>query len=67
MNRVEITPVPSGKKLTVEAGTRLREALAADEVEFACDGQGECGSCRVQVIEGILPVAPARCGDFKPR
>ena len=66
MTKVEIALTPSGKKLAVEIGSRLRTALAPCDVEFACDGQSECGSCRVQVLEGVLPVTPQDVDVFRP-
>ena len=58
MNEIKIELSPSGAVLVVKAGSQLRDVLAPEYAEFACDGQSQCGSCRVQLIEGSLPVTP---------
>ncbi|MGA3083141.1 MAG: ASKHA domain-containing protein, partial [Terracidiphilus sp.] len=46
--------------LSVEAellrGTSLASTLQELGVEFPCGGTGLCGSCRVRVLEGALPI-----------
>ena len=55
-----ITLVNEGKTLTVEQGTNLRKALLKNGVSpyvgkdkiLNCLGNGLCGTCRVEVVEG---------------
>jgi len=49
-----ITLSPAGRRLTVEAGTRLQDVLFAEGVEFPCGGRGRCRGCRVRVLQGRL-------------
>jgi uncharacterized 2Fe-2S/4Fe-4S cluster protein (DUF4445 family) len=63
---VQIDLAPSGTSLQVETGSRLRGILGPYEVEFACDGTSLCGSCRVQVLEGSLPVTEQDAEIFRP-
>lgn len=53
---VQIELRPLGRTIEVERGTALRDVLYAHGVEFPCGGRGHCGCCRVQVLEGALPV-----------
>ncbi|MDO4573615.1 MAG: NADH:ubiquinone reductase (Na(+)-transporting) subunit F [Planctomycetia bacterium] len=51
--KIEINDDPS-KTLTVPAGGKLLQTLASQKifVASACGGQGTCGQCRLQVLEG---------------
>ncbi|MBN2713389.1 MAG: 2Fe-2S iron-sulfur cluster binding domain-containing protein, partial [Planctomycetes bacterium] len=55
MPHVEIRP--SGKSITVPAGTNLLEAChrAGVGISASCGGKGLCGKCRVRIIEGSVP------------
>ena len=54
--------------LSVEAemprGASLTSALQELGVEFPCGGTGICGSCRVRVLEGVLPVTALDRSSF---
>jgi uncharacterized 2Fe-2S/4Fe-4S cluster protein (DUF4445 family) len=52
---VKIVLQPTGKILHVPWGTPLADVLFAEGVEFPCGGHGLCRSCRVRVLEGVLP------------
>lgn len=45
---------PSGREVSVPAGTTLLEAtrLAGLPIGSSCDGRGICGWCRLRVLEG---------------
>ncbi len=66
MRKLQIDLVPSGAVIQVEAGSRLRDILAPYDVEFACDGVSQCGSCRVQVLEGVLPITAQDSEVLRP-
>jgi uncharacterized 2Fe-2S/4Fe-4S cluster protein (DUF4445 family) len=51
---VRIRIEPRGLVLEVPRGAELADSLAAEGVELPCGGRGECGGCRVRVIEGEL-------------
>ncbi|MDP7571380.1 MAG: 2Fe-2S iron-sulfur cluster-binding protein, partial [Myxococcota bacterium] len=53
---VRIDLHPLGRSIQVERGTSLRDVLYAYGVEFPCGGQGRCRRCRVQLLEGTLPI-----------
>jgi uncharacterized 2Fe-2S/4Fe-4S cluster protein (DUF4445 family) len=54
MSRVRIRVEPRGIVLDVPRGAELADPLAAEGVELPCGGRGECGGCRVRVLEGDL-------------
>lgn len=61
----EIKILPHGIRITVQQGKTLSEALhqAGIPLEAACGGQGTCGRCAVEILEG-------RCewpGSDRPR
>ena len=43
---------PLGVEIDAEAGASLRALLAPYGVEFPCGGSGDCGGCRVRVVDG---------------
>ncbi len=45
---------PLGKELAVNHGTRLIDVLHPYGVEFPCGGKGNCGKCKVKVLEGDI-------------
>ena len=49
-----ITIMPSGKTVTVEPGVSLLEAIlaAGERITHKCDGNVDCGTCHVFVVEG---------------
>lgn len=49
---------PIGRTVTVNRGTPLIDILHEFGVEFPCGGKGTCGSCRVKLLAGELPVDP---------
>ncbi len=53
-SKAKILLVPSGKLLTVNAGTPLTDVLHEYGVEFPCGGKGTCGRCRVKLLQGNL-------------
>jgi uncharacterized 2Fe-2S/4Fe-4S cluster protein (DUF4445 family) len=57
MSRVRIRIEPRGLVLEVPRGAELGDSLAAEGVELPCGGRGECGGCRVRVLEGSLAAA----------
>ena len=62
---VKIT-INEEKELTVHPGSSLLTTLANNNVFLpsACGGQGTCGQCRVQVVEGGGSILPTETGFF---
>ena len=59
MNKtVAINLQPIGKTVTVNRGTPLIDVLHEFGVEFPCGGKGICGSCKIKLLKGELPVDP---------
>jgi len=56
---VRIKLQPLGRSIEVERGMSLRDVLYAFGVEFPCGGQGRCKRCRVQLLQGSLPIGEA--------
>jgi uncharacterized 2Fe-2S/4Fe-4S cluster protein (DUF4445 family) len=54
MTPVRLRIEPQGLVLEVPRGAELADRLAAEGVELPCGGRGECGGCRVRVVEGEL-------------
>ncbi len=54
------------KKVKVQPGTSLLSTLAANNIFLpsACGGQGTCGMCKVQVLEGGGEILPTETGFF---
>jgi uncharacterized 2Fe-2S/4Fe-4S cluster protein (DUF4445 family) len=57
MSHVRIRIEPRGLVLEVPLGADLGDFLAAEGVELPCGGRGECGGCRVRVLEGEIAIA----------
>ncbi len=51
---IKISILPSGKETTAQAGEVLSDVLqrAGIPLEAACGGEGICGRCAVQIVEG---------------
>jgi 2Fe-2S ferredoxin len=49
-----LTILPSGKTVVVEAGASLLETIlaAGERISHTCDGNVDCGTCHVFVHEG---------------
>ncbi len=54
--------IPSGKRLAVDAGTLLSDACRAAgfALPAPCGGKGVCGKCRVQILQGDVPVTQSQ-------
>ena len=57
-----VTILPSNKTVTVEAGTRLIDAIlaAGESIAQKCEGKGECDTCHVFVHEGRKSLSKAQ-------
>ncbi len=53
---IHIRLVPLGADLRVNVDTPLHDILFQHGVEFPCGGEGHCKGCRVQILEGTLPI-----------
>jgi uncharacterized 2Fe-2S/4Fe-4S cluster protein (DUF4445 family) len=60
---------PSGRRCEVEEGESLLDAAraAGERINALCGGQGVCGKCRVEHVEGVLgPAGRAEQGLLDP-
>ena len=64
--RFHVNLFPLGTGFDAERGASLANGLSAYGVEFPCGGAGNCGGCRVRVIEGSLAVTPEMELAFTP-
>lgn len=65
-NQVRVTFEPTGRSVSVLPGTKVLEAaaLAGLTVSTPCGGQGVCGKCRIQVVQGAKPAEPGKHGPL---
>jgi len=56
MVRIEL--IPLGAILEVQRGMPLQNLLSSHGMEFPCGGIGNCGGCRVQILEGHVEPTP---------
>jgi uncharacterized 2Fe-2S/4Fe-4S cluster protein (DUF4445 family) len=63
--RIELSPL--GEAFNVERHTPLHDVLFEHGVEFPCGGMGRCRGCRVQVLEGELPITPEQSNAISER
>jgi len=56
-NHIKVSLQPIGKTLQVKIGTSLIDILHEYGVEFPCGGKGTCGSCKIKVLKGDIPVS----------
>lgn len=54
---IEVSLEPIGETLKVKTGTSLIDILHEYGVEFPCGGKGTCGSCKIKVLKGDIPVS----------
>jgi len=54
MNKHIIQLQPLGKSITVNDHTPLIDVLHEFGIEFPCGGKGNCGKCKVKLLEGDL-------------
>ncbi len=59
-NDVTIIFQPEGRRVQVPAGTTVLDAArqAGLSMVAPCGGAGECGKCRVEILQGNVPVQP---------
>jgi len=56
LHTIRIKLHPLGKELTVERGSSLIDVLHEFGVEFPCGGKGDCGKCKVKILQGEIPL-----------
>lgn len=63
-----ITGQGTAGSITARAGANLLEACrqAGIPMEAACNGNGICGKCKVQILQGNVPVTEAQRKVFTP-
>lgn len=65
----QLTVQPSGKVVDAQAGQSILAALlaAGEAIAHKCDGQAQCGSCHIFVLEGrksISKLTPVENGKL---
>jgi len=58
LQAVTIRLHPLGKELTVPRGASLIDVLHEFGVEFPCGGKGNCGKCKVKLLQGEININP---------
>ena len=53
---IKIILHPVGLEIPVEPGTPLIDILHEYGIEFPCGGKGTCGSCRIKILSGNIPL-----------
>lgn len=53
---IKITLHPIGLTICVRPGTPLIDVLHEYGIEFPCGGKGACGSCRIKLLSGHIPL-----------
>jgi uncharacterized 2Fe-2S/4Fe-4S cluster protein (DUF4445 family) len=64
--RVELSFAPSGRAVRVPPGVTVFDAASWNgiAIDSTCGGHGTCKKCKVQVVGGTVPVAPADVRAF---
>jgi len=59
--RFTVRFLPSGREVAATSGTFLTTAAirAGVEIVHDCDGQGVCGTCRVEILSGGAALGPS--------
>jgi ferredoxin len=50
--------VNNGTEIELKDGSNITEACEKAGIPFACSGEGICGSCLVEVVEGMKNLSP---------
>ncbi|MFM8351386.1 MAG: 2Fe-2S iron-sulfur cluster-binding protein, partial [Actinomycetales bacterium] len=66
--RVDIAFDPPGKSVRVPAGVSIFDAASWNgiAIDSTCGGHGTCKKCRVQVVDGTVPVGRLDSRAFTP-
>ena len=66
--RVDLSFEPSGKSVRVPPGSRVFDAASWNgiAIDSTCGGHGTCKKCKVQVLEGTVPVRRLDPRAFDP-
>jgi uncharacterized 2Fe-2S/4Fe-4S cluster protein (DUF4445 family) len=60
MNRekeIKVTLHPAGLEIPVRSGALLMDILHEFGIEFPCGGKGICGSCKIRILKGNIPLS----------
>ena len=66
--RVDLSFEPSGKSVRVPSGVSVFDAASWNgiAIDSTCGGHGTCKKCKVQIVEGSVPVGRLDSRAFDP-
>ncbi|MGH3510129.1 MAG: ASKHA domain-containing protein, partial [Nocardioidaceae bacterium] len=66
--RVELSFIPSGRKVRVPPGVTVFDAASWNglAIDSTCGGHGTCKKCKVQVVDGSVPISRLDVRSFTP-
>jgi uncharacterized 2Fe-2S/4Fe-4S cluster protein (DUF4445 family) len=66
--RVELTFTPSGRSVRVPPGVSVFDAASWNgiAIDSTCGGHGTCKKCKIQVVDGSVPVSRLDVRSFTP-
>jgi len=66
--RVDLFFEPNGTRVRVPPGVTLFDAASWNgiAIDSTCGGHGTCKKCKVQIVDGVVPVSPLDSRAFSP-
>jgi uncharacterized 2Fe-2S/4Fe-4S cluster protein (DUF4445 family) len=66
--RVDLFFEPTGTRVRVPPGVTLFDAASWNgiAIDSTCGGHGTCKKCKVQIVDGVVPVSPLDSRAFSP-
>jgi uncharacterized 2Fe-2S/4Fe-4S cluster protein (DUF4445 family) len=66
--RVDLLFEPNGTRVRVPPGVTLFDAASWNgiAIDSTCGGHGTCKKCKVQIVDGVVPVSPLDSRAFSP-
>jgi uncharacterized 2Fe-2S/4Fe-4S cluster protein (DUF4445 family) len=57
IKEIKVTLLPAGLEIPARPGTPLMDILHEYGIEFPCGGKGICGSCKIRILKGNIPLS----------
>ena len=66
--RVDLFFEPTGTRVRVPPGVTLFDAASWNgiAIDSTCGGHGTCKKCKIQIVDGVVPVSPLDSRAFSP-